>query len=362
MNISIQRLIISIFFSMLTMVVLSQNDSVVFTNGNYVVGEIKSLKQGVMQIETDYSDDDFTVDWEMIKYVKSEQIYLIVTSGGERYNGTIESSAAGESEVIVHDMDEGDVSVPLVDIVSFKTVDQDFISRLSLLMSIGYTLTKANNNQQFSARVDVGYMSNTFAFDAFFNMVQSFQEEQQDTVIVKIGTKRTEGGASLKFFFYRDWFATVSTNLLQSSEQQLDLRAVTKAGIGNYIVNNQQMYFVISAGAAWNYEAYDIYETDSTIQPPVTAKVDPRSSAEAFLGLEYNIFDIGDLDLKTSLYGYPSLTESGRFRTDFNFDIRYEFAFDLFFGIGFTLNYDSKPPDGASPSDYVLQTTLGWEL
>ncbi|MEJ2595949.1 MAG: DUF481 domain-containing protein [bacterium] len=354
------RFFYSILLSLLSLAGTSQNDSVVFTNGNYVVGEIKSLKQGIMQIETDYSDDDFTVDWEMIRYVKSEQIYLIVTSEGERYNGAIESSASEEGRVIVHDMDKGDVTVPLVDIVSFKTVDQDFISRLSLLMSIGYTLTKANNSRQFSARVDVGYLSNTFAFDAFFGMVQSFQEEQQDSIIIKIGTKRTEGGASLKFFFYRDWFATVSTNLLQSSEQQLDLRAVTRAGIGNYIVNNQQMYFVISGGAAWNYEAYDIYETDSVTQ--ISTKVEPRSSAEAFLGLEYNIFDIGDLDLKTSLYGYPSLTESGRFRTDFSFDIRYEFAFDLFFGIGFTLNYDSKPPEGASPSDYVLQTTLGWEL
>jgi len=72
---------------------------------------------------------------------------------------------------------------------------------------------------------------------------------------------------------------------------------------------------------------------------------------------------MGDLDLTTSLYGYPSLTQKGRFRTDFNFDVRYEFAFDLSFGVGFTLNYDSKPPvTGASKSDYILQTTIGWEL
>ena len=113
------------------------------------------------------------------------------------------------------------------------------------------------------------------------------------------------------------------------------------------------MYLVISGGAAWNYEDYT--NPDST-------QVNPRNSAEGFLGVEYNIFDIGDLDLKTSVFGYPSFTESGRFRTDFAFDIRYEFAFDLFFGIGFTLNYDSKPASGSDPTDYVLQTTLGWEL
>jgi hypothetical protein len=347
-------------FSLLPFSSRSQNDSIVFNNGNYMVGEIKSLGQGIMQIETDYSDDDFTVDWEMISYIRSEQVFLVVTSQGDHFNGWIESAPGEDNNIVVHLIDGGERTVALPDIVSFKTVDQDFISRLNLLLSLGYTLTKANNSHQFSGRIDLGYLSNTFAFDGFFNMVRSFQEQKEDSATIKINTRRTEGGASLKFFLVRNWFASVGTNLLQSSEQELDLRAVTRAGIGNYIVNNQQMYFLLSGGAAWNYEAYDIYETDSITN--VTSKVSPQNSAEAYFGLEYCIFDIGDLDLKTSLIGYPSLTESGRFRTDFNFDVRYEFAFDLYIGLGFTLNYDNKPPEGASGSDYVLQTTLGWEL
>ena len=110
------------------------------------------------------------------------------------------------------------------------------------------------------------------------------------------------------------------------------------------------MYFVLAGGAAWNYEDYD----DITIED--------RSSAEAFAAIEYNIFDIGDLDLKTSLIGYPSLTESGRFRTDYSFDLKYEFPLDFFINLGFTLNYDNKPVEGAATTDYILQTTFGWEL
>ena len=144
----------------------------------------------------------------------------------------------------------------------------------------------------------------------------------------------------------------LNTDLLQSTEMQLDLRAVTKAGFGNYLVKNQQMYFVAATGFAWNYEDYST-AADS---------INPTNSAEAFLGLEYKIFDIGDLDLLTSVYGYPSLTDAGRFRTDFSFDMRYEFAFDLFFGVGFTLNYDNRPAPGSDPTDYVLQTTIGWEF
>lgn len=333
--------------------IFAQNDSIVFTNNNYIVGEIKDLNQGIIKIETDYSDSDFTVDWDKIKYLKSDQIFLITMTKGDRYNGSIETTEEDPSRIIIHDMDDGDVIVDMMGIVFLKSIDQNFISRFDLLLSIGYTLTKANNSNQFSGRTDLGYLSNTFAANANFNMVRSFQEEIQDSTTIKISTKRTEGGAGIRAFIVKDWFALINTDLLQSTEMQLDLRAVTKAGFGHYIVNNQQMYFVAAAGAAWNYEDY----TNAT--DPDT---NPKNSAEAFLGLEYKIFDIGDLDLLTKVYGYPSLTEAGRFRTDFVFDIRYEFAFDLFFGVGFTLNYDNKPAPGSDPTDYVLQTTIGWEL
>jgi hypothetical protein len=113
------------------------------------------------------------------------------------------------------------------------------------------------------------------------------------------------------------------------------------------------MFLLIAAGGAWNYENY---------MNPESSQKNPRNSAEAFLGASYRIFDIGDLTLSTNLYGYPSLTEKGRFRTDFAIDVNYEFAFDLFFGIGFSLNYDNKPAQGSDPTDYVFQTTFGWEL
>lgn len=331
----------------------AQNDSIVFINNNYIVGEIKSLKQGIIQIETDYSDSDFKIEWDQIKYLKSDQVYLITMSKGDRYNGSVETVQIDPAKIIIHDIEDGDVAVDMMDIVFLKSVEQNFIGRLDILLSIGYTQTKANSNRQFSGKTEIGYLSNTFGFNANFDMVRSFQEETQDTTTVKITTKRTEAGAGLRAFIVKDWFALINTNLLQSTEMQLNLRAVTKGGFGNYFVNNQQMYFVAAAGAAWNYEDYSVIDTTLT---------NPRSSAEAFIGLEYKIFDIGDLKLNTSVYAYPSLTESGRFRTDFNFDLRYEFAFDLFFGIGFIWNFDNKPAPGSTTTDYVFQTSVGWEL
>ena len=51
---------VSLFVFLAGPVILqAQTDSIVFTNGNYMVGEVKNMSMGVMQIETDYSDSDF---------------------------------------------------------------------------------------------------------------------------------------------------------------------------------------------------------------------------------------------------------------------------------------------------------------
>jgi hypothetical protein len=61
---------------------------------------------------------------------------------------------------------------------------------------------------------------------------------------------------------------------------------------------------------------------------------------------------------------YPGITESGRFRTDFNFDAKYEMPFDddFYIKFGITLNYDNQPAEVGKEIDYVIHTGFGWEL
>jgi len=106
----------------------------------------------------------------------------------------------------------------------------------------------------------------------------------------------------------------------------------------------------VSTGGVWNDESF----TDETIES--------KSSQEAFIGCQLEVFDISDLDLLTNVVVYPSLSESGRVRMDFKFDLKYDLPLDFYINLGFTLNYDNQPVEGAAESDYVLQTSFGWEL
>ena len=39
-------------------IMAAEPDSVIFTNGNFIVGEVKSMERGVMKMETPFSDSD----------------------------------------------------------------------------------------------------------------------------------------------------------------------------------------------------------------------------------------------------------------------------------------------------------------
>jgi len=323
----------------------AQNDTLFMNTGEILVGEVKELKNGVISVETDYSDSDFNIEWDKVVLMKSDRNFIINLTDGTKLDGSLMRDPNDSSKVLINDVD-GQVSSPILDIVYFKAVKDNFMSRMSILLSAGYSLTKANNLHQFSLRSNIGYLSNTFSVDLYFNMIRNIQDVEGG----QSKTTRTEGGIMFKFFIVRDWFALLGTDLLQNEEQKIDLRANTKAGIGNFLVRNYKLYFMIAGGGAWNYEKYSDPAQDT------------RNSLEAFAMAEFNIFNIGDLDFLVSVVGFPSITESGRFRSDVNFDLKYDLPLDFFVNLGFTFNYDNQPIEGASESDYVLQTTFGWDF
>jgi hypothetical protein len=328
----------------------AQQDSLLMNTGEILAGEVKVLDEGVLIIETGYSDKDFMVEWDKVVSIRTEHKFVIINKEGIRLYGRLVSEKDNPSEVVIEDEKAGFQVMAIHDIVYFKEVDDNFWSRIDFKISAGYTLTKANNSHQFTANLSTSYMSNRYLSDLYVKAIRTLQTTEDITAKVK----RTEGGLGSLLFFVKDkaWFAVARSDLLQSSELNLNIRALTKAGAGNFIVKTNQMTLGLASGIGWNYE-------DFSNDDPTT---NDRNSFEAFVGAEYKIFDLGDLELNTKVLAYPSLTEKGRFRSDFDFDIEYEFGFDLFINLGFTVNYDNQPVGGASSNDYVFATTIGWKL
>lgn len=318
------------------------SDTLVLINKDIMVGKIKDMDKGVLTIETDYSDDDFKIKWLDVISIKSTQNCLILLNSGLRLNSFIEMSKDDNTKVLLTD-DQKTLTVPLNSIVYIKPINDNFLSRFDASISIGFNFTKSNSLTQLTTRTNIAYTSYKWNYSAGYNSILSKQNGISTT-------KRTDGNLGIKYFIKNDWFLILSGKFLSNEEQKLKLRSSTNGGVGKYFVRSNKLYFGSIAGLGWNNERFNDINNTS------------RNSLEAFAGLELNLFDLENFSLLTNVITYPSITEKNRIRTDFEFDVKYDLPFEFFIKLGFTLNYDNKPINEASKSDYIFQSTIGWEL
>ena len=314
-----------LFFGLMLLITakIPAADDSVYVVGKYlIVGEIKGMGKGVLTIETDYSDSDFKIEWSKVGEIYSKRLFILTTSSGKRYYGTIRSDKSDKSSVIIAE-ESNRARAKISDIVFINQVDKDFLSRLSASLDLGFSLAKTNNLLQFSLRTNIGYLTDAWSADVSYSGVRSSQDNIDPT-------KRNEGSLNFRYFLPYDWFVFISNSLLQNDEQKLKLRSISQAGLGNYIIRTNSMYLAADAGVAWNNETY----TDP--------EIDNRSSSEGLVGLELNIFNMGDLDFVTTLTVYPSFSEKGRIRADYKADLKYDLPFDLYINLGYTYAVQNK--------------------
>ena len=317
----------------------AQVDSLTFTTGDYVLGEISSMQRGVLVIETDYSDSDFTIDWDKITWIDTESQFLIWLSDGENYFGRLES----QSDTIVNIItDEGDsLQVEQEDIVFLSAYDDRFLDRFNASISVGLDMAKSRNLRQFSTRSSIGYKAEGWNTSASVYNLSSSQDDAEDI-------KRTEADVSFSYLLPYKFYGIATVSYLSNTEQNIDTRMNAQLGVGRYMVQNNSLDWGLKLGANRNIERYSNDTED-------------RESWEGYLGTDFNVFDLGDLDLLFSLMAYPGFTERGRWRADTKFDVKYAFPMDFFIKMGFSLNYDNQPAEGASETDYVFNVSVGWD-
>jgi len=320
--------------------VRAQTDSLILTNDDVIIGEIKDMSRGVMTIETDYSDSDFKIEWDGIKEIYTETYFLITTSQGTRYNGKIVTAAPGKVQIVT-DL-PGEIEVDFENLVELQSVSKGFWSRLYASIDLGYSFTKANNLKQVTVGSRINYIADKWSGNISFDGLASSQDEVDPI-------KRWDGGVTYNYFLPRDWFLLAEITFLSNTEQKLNLRTNGKVGAGNYIIHTNKSYWGLMGGLAFNNERYSTESTD-------------HQSLEGFAGTELNLYDIGDLDLYSNLTAYPSFTDDGRWRVDFKFNAKYDLPLDFYIKLGFTMNYDNRPVEGATDTDYIFNAGFGWEL
>ena len=320
-------------------IAVCQTDTLIFLNGNHIYGEIEYMDRGVLDLDASYGDENFKIEWDKISEIYTESQFLVELSDGSKYFSRLASTA--DLRIKLYDTDTVYRICYKNEIVYLDSYKDDFGDRLSASIELGLDMAQAKNLNQLSTRSTVGYSSEKWSVDASLNSLRSRQDDTDPI-------ERSDGEMNYRYVLPFRWYTIATASILRNTEQRLDKRVNTQLGFGNFLIRTNKAYWGLKAGGNHNIE---IYSNDT----------ENRDSWEAFVGIELNLFDIGDLNLLLVSNAYPGITEKKRFRSDTNLDVKYDLPLDFFIRLGVSFNYDNKPANNASETDYVIRTGIGWE-
>ena len=132
----------------------------------------------------------------------------------------------------------------------------------------------------------------------------------------------------------------------------VDLRSTIGVGGGRILTQSNSVIFVLEGGLGYSAEN-------------VAGGEQSARSWESYARLRWDWFryDLPELDLSSSLVVFPNLTDSGRVRSEYNINFRWEFIDDFFWSLRYWSSRDNRPTDpDASTIDYGINTSLGWDF
>lgn len=315
------------------------NDSIKFKNNNVLIGEIKTLINGVLTMKTHYSDKDFKIEYKEVKEIYLDQIFLINLVNGSHYLGKVKTISEGKVEIISQEMT---FETKIENVIQLKASGNNFFSRFTGEIDLAFNLTKANNFSQFTLSGKLRYVGELWNFSTAYSSLLSNQDNVDEI-------KRVEWSIDATRFLFTEYFGITQVSFLSNTEQALEGRTTVLLGVGKDMIRSPRLYLRTSLGVNYNVETY----LDESLN---------KNSTEANISTEFNMYEFGDFRLITNLSLYPSLSESKRFRTDYSIDLKYDLPLDFYIKFDFTLNYDNQPAIEGNDFDYIFNSGVGWEL
>jgi putative salt-induced outer membrane protein YdiY len=330
-----------VYFIFVCANLFAQKDTLYSSNGDVIVGEIKSLSKSVLTFDTDYADSEFKIEWNKVDGLISNSILNIDMVGGEKYMGNLRYDKSKKRIVGLINSSK-DKSLSLDDIVEMETLSRKFWERIYISIDAGFSFTKANKVTQVSTNGNLKYHADKWKLGGSFSNVST----NQDSVDA---TSRTDGKLNYSYDVWGNALVFAGMEFLNNSEQLLDLRVTSKMGVGYYLLRSNRLYLQGGVGLANTNENYGGDDPSK------------ENSFEGVVGLDFDAYDIGDFTFNTQVNVFPTLSNSGRVRVNGNVSLKWDLPFDFYIKASYVHNFDSKPVNDTPKSDYVLQSTIGWE-
>jgi hypothetical protein len=316
-------------------------DVVVLQNGTRVVGEIRSMGRGKLELKTD-DMGTLQIEWSNVAQVTAPEFFEVEDMEGGLYFGTLHpGKAEGALEVAA---EWGVNSLLLLRVARIELVKYGFWQRFRGSVDVGASYTSATELLEVTGDGDLEFRRPRFEATAKANAVLTQQPEVQDT-------RRSSLALGYARLFPNRHRVFAQGTLEQNRELGFDLRSSILGGWACMLARDQRNELVGGAGLALNREKP--VEGEST------------TNVEAAVGFDWANFayDFPNTDVRVTTLVYLGLSQWGRFRLESNVSLRREVITNFYVGVKAYESYDSRPAtEGAQKNDWGLSLTLGYSF
>ena len=334
-----------LFFVVISGNLVSQKlkDTLFFKNGSMVLGEIKTIKLGVVNFDPDDAND-ISVQLIKLKTITAPGvIFRIETTDDHVLYGKLFPNARPGYVTIVNEKDTVEWLLEGISVLyPFKDA---FLDRFSGNVGLGYTYTRSSNFGRFNFDLSANYVTRKDEVSFGANGIYSVS----DTAF-----SRDQENVNLKYNYYvgSTWFLTAFLSYQRNLELGISRRLQQGLGVGNKFITTQHIYGWLRTGVAIN-------------QQQSTDDVKSGTLTELFGQVQFNFFRFTapkiSLDFSQTLF--YSLSQKDRIRNSGQTNLSWELISDFNLNLGFYNNYDSKPPaSAASTFDFGIVFGLSYKF
>jgi len=326
----------------------TKTDVLVMKNGDHLTCEIKGLDSGVLYVSFDYILGTSSVQWSKVAYIESKQLFVVKTSDGSSYTGTLGTAEVEEKRPVQIEVMEaaGKQSVlPRADVVKMGQTSDKFWQRFSGDLDSGIIYSKGNQTTQYNLGADLAYLRERWSGNANYSSTLSSSSGTSSAA-----TRNQLDLSGMRLLRWNNWFYTGIGSFLQSSEQDIRLQSNIGGGIGRYFKNTNRSTISLIGGMAWQSTKYD------QSQGPIPVE----NVAAALIGTEMKFFKFNKTNLDLRATAFPALSQPGRIFVNTNATYYIKITGDLSWNVSFYGNWDNQPPRHLSGSDYGTSSGLSF--
>jgi Protein of unknown function, DUF481 len=337
-------LLVAIFFAT-PLFARNKTDIIVMKNGDRLTGEIKGLDAGVLYVSFDYMLGNISIQWSKVDHLESTQLFLVKAEDGSVYSGTLKTIEKANGRPVQLEILEPAAESVIVErtkVIQLTQTSDRFWHRFSGKFNSGLTYTKGNQSTQYSLGSEIDYPRERWAASATFNSVLSSSTGSTTS------TRNDLSLDALRLLRWNNWFYTGIGNFLQSSSQNIDLQTNLSGGFGRYLKNTNRANISVIGGLAWQNTRY----SESTESPT------KLNVGAAMVGTHIEFFKFKRTNFVFDGFAFPALSEPGRININVNSSYYLKIFGEVDWNISFYGNWDNRPPNHFSGSDYGTSSGL----